>query len=58
MPRDLASVLSSSSPVQLRIAEGGYRNGVAMPVRRGEASGVAENRLKIGRVIARPYRTN
>ena len=57
-PRGGLRFPEGSSPVQLRIAEGGYRNGVAMPVRRGEASGVAENRLKIGRVIARPYRTN
>jgi prepilin-type N-terminal cleavage/methylation domain-containing protein len=47
-----------SSPVQLRIAEGSYRNGTAVPVRRGEPPRIAENRLKIGRVIARPYRTN
>lgn len=43
-----------SMPVALRIAEGAYRDGEAKPIRRGEA--IAENRLKIGRVTARPYR--
>lgn len=57
-PRGGLRFPEGSSPVQLRIAEGGYRNGTAVPVRRGEQQGIAENRLKIGRVIARPYRTN
>lgn len=43
-----------SMPVALRIAEGAYRGGKATPNRRGET--IAENRLKIGRVTARPYR--
>lgn len=45
-----------STPVALRVAEGGYRGGKAVPNRRGDSSAIAENRLKIGRVTARPYR--
>jgi type II secretory pathway pseudopilin PulG len=44
-----------STPIALRIAEGSYRNGKATPYRKGPAKTAAENRLKIGRVTARPY---
>ena len=37
------------------IAEGGYRGGEAKPNMRGEAKTITENRLRIGRVTARPY---
>jgi type II secretory pathway pseudopilin PulG len=47
---------AGSNPVVMRIAEGGYRNGIATPNRRGDSLAIPENRLKIGRVIARPYR--
>ena len=47
---------AGSHPVAMRIAEGGYRNGVASPNRRGDSQTISENRLKIGRVTARPYR--
>ncbi|HSP43816.1 MAG TPA: type II secretion system protein [Luteolibacter sp.] len=57
-PRGGLRFPEGSTPVQLRIAEGAYRNGTAVPARRGERRSIAENRLKIGRVIARPYRTN
>lgn len=43
-----------STPVAIRIAEGGYRGGKVISNRRPGA----ENRLKIGRVTARPYRTD
>lgn len=43
-----------STPVAVRIAEGGYRGGKVISNRRPGA----ENRLKIGRVTARPYRTD
>lgn len=46
---------SGSTPVVLRIAEGGYRGGVAKPNKRAGQEAVTENRLKIGRVTARPY---
>jgi prepilin-type N-terminal cleavage/methylation domain-containing protein len=45
-----------STPVAMRIAEGGYRNGKATPNRRGDSQTISENRLKIGRVTARPFR--
>jgi len=47
---------AGSTPVALRIAEGSYRNGKATPYKRGENATITENRLKIGRVTARPYR--
>ena len=45
-----------SDPVVMRVAEGAYRSGKAMPDLRGESKGVSENRLQIGRVVARPFR--
>ncbi len=45
-----------STPMGMRIAEGGYRGGKATANRRGDSQTIAENRLKIGRVTARPYR--
>lgn len=47
---------TGSDPVVMRVAEGGYRSGKAMPDLRGESKGVSENRLQIGRVVARPWR--
>jgi type II secretory pathway pseudopilin PulG len=47
---------AGSTPVGMRIAEGAYRNGKASPNQRGDSGAIAENRLKIGRVTARPYR--
>ncbi len=47
---------SGSSQVVMRIAEGHYTDGIAKVIRRGDAQTIAENRLKIGRVTARPYR--
>ncbi len=49
---------SGSTPVSLRIAEGTYRNGMALPYKRGDNAAITENRLKIGRITARPYQTN
>ena len=46
---------AGSTPVVLRIAEGGYRGGKATPNKRAGQEAVTENRLKIGRVTARPY---
>lgn len=45
-----------STPIAMRIAEGNYRKGKATAYERGEAGTITENRLKIGRVTARPYR--
>lgn len=47
---------SGSSQMVMRVAEGRYRDGKAMVTRRGDSQSIAENRLKIGRVNARPYR--
>ena len=45
---------TGSAPVVIRIAEGRYRGGKAVPNPRNRS----ESRLKIGRVTARPYRTD
>jgi hypothetical protein len=45
---------TGSAPVVIRIAEGRYSGGKAVPKPRGGS----ESRLKIGRVTARPYRTD
>lgn len=47
---------SGSDPVVLRLAEGGYRGGKPVPDRRGDSRTLAEDRLRIGRVVARPWR--
>lgn len=54
-PRGGLHVPAGSTPVALRIAEGYYRDGKATPYPSGGAAPAIENRLKIGRVIARPY---
>ncbi|MGL4401982.1 MAG: hypothetical protein ACRCXD_19140, partial [Luteolibacter sp.] len=54
-PRGGLAYPSGSSPVVLRIAEGRYRNGSAIPNKRGSSEAIPESRLKIGRVTARPY---
>jgi prepilin-type N-terminal cleavage/methylation domain-containing protein len=46
---------TGSTPIVLRIAEGGYRGGEAKPNKRGDSGTITENRLRIGRVTARPY---
>lgn len=46
-----------SDPIVLRVAEGAYRNGKPAPNTR-DGGAIPENRLKIGRVVARPYRSN
>lgn len=49
---------AGSAPIALRIAEGGYRGPQkkATPNKRANQETITENRLKIGRVTARPYR--
>jgi type II secretory pathway pseudopilin PulG len=47
---------TGSDPLVIRVAEGSYRGGQATPDLRGESKNVSENRLLIGRVIARPRR--
>lgn len=55
-PRGSLHYPTGSSPVIMRIAEGGYRDGVATPNRRGDSQAISENRIRIGRVTARPLR--
>lgn len=55
-PRGRLRFPEGSTPVALRLAEGTYRNGVAVPYRGATDGSVIENRIKIGRVSARPYR--
>jgi len=54
-PRGTLYWPAGSDPVALRVAEGVYRNGQPSPNIRGGARGVAEYRLRIGRITARPY---
>ena len=51
-PRGALHWPAGADPLVLRIAEGGYRNGQPEP----NTHSVAENRLQIGRITARPYR--
>jgi len=46
---------SGAAPMVLRIAEGRYQDGNAIPNRSGEQKTITENRLKIGRISARTY---
>ncbi len=57
-PRGGLRLPAGSKPVVLRIAEGGFRGGRAVPDQNGENRSIAETRIRIGRVIARPYRMN
>jgi prepilin-type N-terminal cleavage/methylation domain-containing protein len=57
-PRGGLRIPEGSTPVAMRVAEGGYRNGVASPNRRGDSATIAENQLRIGRVTARAYRSD
>lgn len=57
-PRGGLRIPEGSTPVAMRVAEGGYRNGVASPNRRGDSATLAENQLRIGRVTARAYRSD
>jgi prepilin-type N-terminal cleavage/methylation domain-containing protein len=47
-----------STPIVLRLAEGAYRSGKPSTNKVEGGSGIAETQLKIGRVMARPYRSN
>jgi type II secretory pathway pseudopilin PulG len=45
-----------STPVVLRLAEGGYRDGKPVPYKKGVQKTITENQLKIGRVTGRSHR--
>ena len=49
---------AGSTPIAIRLTEGGYRGGKATPTLRAGQMTPTENCLKIGRVTARPYRTD
>jgi type II secretory pathway pseudopilin PulG len=55
-PRGGLHYPSGSTPVAMRVAEGSYQKRKATAYQRGDTGVISENRLKIGRVIARPYR--
>ena len=55
-PRGALHWPAGSDPLALRVAAGAYRNGQPSPNTRDSHGGGAENRFKIGRVTARPYR--
>ncbi len=55
-PRGGLRYPGGSTPVVMRLAEGGYRGGLAAPSRRSTVTGVSESRLKIGRVTGHSYR--
>ena len=55
-PRGGIRLPVGSDPVALRLAEGVFRDGVAVPTRRDGK--IAESTLRVGRVIARPYRND
>ena len=44
-----------ANPIALRIVEGRYQYGMAIEYRQGGQKRIAESRLKIGRISARPY---
>jgi hypothetical protein len=47
---------ASTNPIVVRIAAGNYQNGKAIPRRRDNNGTLVENKIKVGRVSARPYR--
>jgi len=47
---------AGSGPVAMRVAEGNYQKGEPKPFKHGEAQTISENRIKIGRLVGRPYR--
>ena len=55
-PRGALHHPPGSTPVVLRVAEGPYRDGQAVPRRRADTGGISESILKIGRVTARAHR--
>jgi len=55
-PRGGIILPPSTNPILMRIAPGSYRNGKAMPRDNGKNGAVSEQKIKVGRVTARPYR--
>jgi prepilin-type N-terminal cleavage/methylation domain-containing protein len=57
-PRGGISFPLGSAPMTIRLAEGGYHDGKAIPKKHGKQQHIFENRLKIGRITARAYQIN
>lgn len=55
-PRGGLKFPEGSTPVVIRVAEGGYRSGKATAWQKAGSTAIAESKLKIGRVTARPFR--
>ena len=49
---------ASANPVLMRISNGSYHNGKAMPRQRGNNVAITEDKIKVGRITVRPYRIN
>jgi prepilin-type N-terminal cleavage/methylation domain-containing protein len=57
-PRGGLLLPQGSDPIALRIAAGTYRDGRPLSTSRATDRTAAETHLRIGRVVARPYRAN
>jgi prepilin-type N-terminal cleavage/methylation domain-containing protein len=57
-PRGGLQLPQGSDPIALRIAAGTYRDGRAVSTSRAAERTAAETHLRIGRIVARPYRAN
>ena len=55
-PRGGIILPASANPVLMRVAAGSYRDGKAIPRHNGKNGAIAEQKIKVGRVTARPYR--
>ena len=55
-PRGGIILPASANPVLMRVAAGSYRDGKAIPRHNGKNGAVAEQKIKVGRITARPYR--
>lgn len=55
-PHGSIKLPAGSNPLLMRIAEGAYRNGKAIQHQSANNGATAENKIKIGRVVARAYR--
>lgn len=55
-PRGGIILPASANPVLMRVAAGSYRDGKAIPRHNGKNGTVAEQKIKVGRITARPYR--
>ena len=57
-PRGAIVHPSSAQPIVLRVAAGHYRNGKFVPRKNTNNGAMVEQKIRIGRITARPYRIN